>query len=102
MRVVFMGTPDIASVCLHKIIEDGFQVVGVYTQPDRPKGRGMKMIFSPVKEVALEAGIPVLQPNRAKEEAFIEELKSLNPDYPDCHFKMEDILWLSRVLWVSQ
>ena len=47
MRVVFMGTPDIAATCLKKIMEDGFDVVGVYTQPDRPKGRGMKMVFSP-------------------------------------------------------
>ena len=44
MRVVFMGTPDIAATCLSKILEDGFEVVGVYTQPDRPKGRGMKMV----------------------------------------------------------
>ena len=49
MRVVFMGTPDIAATCLKQIIADGFEVVGVYTQPDRPKGRGMKMTFSPVK-----------------------------------------------------
>ena len=54
MRVVFMGTPDIAATCLNKILEDGFNVVGVYTQPDRPKGRGMKMVFSPVKELALQ------------------------------------------------
>ena len=51
MRVVFMGTPDIAATCLKKIIADGFEVVGVYTQPDRPKNRGMKLAFSPVKEV---------------------------------------------------
>ena len=48
MRVVFMGTPDIAATCLKKILADGFEVVGVYTQPDRPKGRGMKMVFSPM------------------------------------------------------
>ena len=53
MRVLFMGTPDIAATCLKKLISDGFDVVGVYTQPDRPKGRGMKMVFSPVKEVAV-------------------------------------------------
>ena len=56
MRVVFMGTPDIAATCLKKILEDGFEVVACYTQPDRPKGRGMKMVFSAVKEVALAAG----------------------------------------------
>ena len=49
MRVVFMGTPDIAATCLKQILADGFDVVGVYTQPDRPKGRGMKMVYSPVK-----------------------------------------------------
>ena len=53
MRVVFMGTPDIAATCLQKILTEGFDVVGVYTQPDRPKNRGMKLCFSPVKEVAL-------------------------------------------------
>ena len=62
MRVVFMGTPDIAATCLKKILSDGFEVVGVYTQPDRPKGRGMKMVASPVKEVALSADLPVFQP----------------------------------------
>ncbi len=80
MRVVFMGTPDIAATCLEKIIADGFQVVGVYTQPDRPKNRGMKLFPSPVKEVALKAGIPVFQPENFREDAAVEELRSLQPD----------------------
>ena len=80
MRVVFMGTPDIAATCLKKILEDGFEVVAVYTQPDRPKGRGMKMVCSPVKEVALEHNIPVFQPENFKDEAAIEQFRSLNPD----------------------
>ena len=80
MRVVFMGTPDIAATCLKKILADGFEVVGVYTQPDRPKGRGMKMIFSPVKEVALAQGIPVFQPENFREEETVEQLRSLQPD----------------------
>lgn len=80
MRVVFMGTPDIAATCLKRILTDGFEVVGVYTQPDRPKGRGMKMVFSPVKEVALAAGIPVFQPENFREEETVEQLRSLNPD----------------------
>lgn len=80
MRVVFMGTPDIAATCLERILNDGFQVVGVYTQPDRPKGRGMKLTASPVKEVALKAGIPVFQPENFREEATVEELKALKPD----------------------
>ena len=80
MRVVFMGTPDIAATCLKKIISDGFEVVGVYTQPDRPKGRGMKMVFSPVKEVAIANGIPVFQPENFKAEETVEQLRSLQPD----------------------
>ena len=80
MRVVFMGTPDIAATCLKKILADGFEVVGVYTQPDRPKGRGMKMVFSPVKEVAIAAGIPVFQPENFREEETVQQLRDLNPD----------------------
>ena len=53
-----MGTPDIAATCLKQLIADGFDLAGVYTQPDRPKGRGMKMVFSPVKEVAIANEIP--------------------------------------------
>ena len=80
MRVVFMGTPDIAATCLTKILEDGFEVVGVYTQPDRPKGRGMKMVYSPVKEVALAHDLPVFQPESFREDAQVEQLKVLQPD----------------------
>ena len=80
MRIVFMGTPDIAATCLKKILSDGFEVVGVYTQPDRPKGRGMKMLPSPVKEVALAAGIPVFQPDSFREEETVEALRALKPD----------------------
>ena len=80
MRVVFMGTPDIAATCLKKILADGFDVVGVYTQPDRPKGRGMKMVFPPVKEVALAAGIPVFQPENFRAVEDVEALADLKPD----------------------
>ena len=80
MRVVFMGTPDIAATCLNRILEDGFEVVGVYTQPDRPKGRGMKMVFSPVKELALAHNIPVFQPESFKDEEAVATLESLRPD----------------------
>ena len=75
-----MGTPDIAATCLKKILADGFEVVGVYTQPDRPKGRGMKMVYSPVKEVAIARGIPVFQPENFREDATVEELAALQPD----------------------
>ena len=80
MKVVFMGTPDIAATCLKQIIADGFDVIGVYTQPDRPKNRGMKLAFSAVKEVALEAGLPVFQPENFKDEETVEQLRNLKPD----------------------
>jgi len=80
MRVVFMGTPDIAATCFKRIIADGFEIVGCYTQPDRPKGRGMKMVYSPVKEVAIANNIPVFQPVNFKDEETIEQFKALKPD----------------------
>ena len=75
-----MGTPDIAATCLNKILADGFEVVGVYTQPDRPKGRGMKLVFSPVKEVAIAHNIPVFQPENFREEETVRQLAELKPD----------------------
>ena len=80
MRVVFMGTPDIAATCLKQILDDGFEVVGVYSQPDRPKGRGMKLVFPPVKEVAIAHNIPVFQPESFREDGAYEQLKALQPD----------------------
>lgn len=80
MRVVFMGTPEIAATCLNKILTDGFSVVGVYTQPDRPRGRGMKLVASPVKELALRHDIPVFQPENFREEETVQQLRDLKPD----------------------
>ena len=80
MRVVFMGTPDIAATCLEKILAHGFDVVGVYTQPDRPKNRGMKLTFSAVKEVAIAHDLPVFQPENFREEETVEQLRALAPD----------------------
>ena len=80
MRVVFMGTPDIAATCFKRIIADGFEIVGCYTQPDRPKGRGMKMVYSPVKEVAIANNIPVFQPENFKSEETIAQFRALKPD----------------------
>ena len=80
MRVVFMGTPDIAATCLKQILDDKFDVVAVYTQPDRPKGRGMKMVFSPVKELAIANDIPVYQPENFREDETVEQLRQLQPD----------------------
>ena len=80
MNVVFMGTPDIAATCLKRILADGFSVSAVYTQPDRPKNRGMKLACSPVKEVALERNIPVFQPENFREDETVETLRALKPD----------------------
>ena len=80
MRIVFMGTPDIAATCLKKLIADDFEIIGVYTKPDMPKNRGMKLEMSDVKKVALEAGLPVYQPTTFKEDAVVEELRALQPD----------------------
>ena len=80
MKVVFMGTPDFAVPTLEKIIEAGHEVLAVVTQPDKAKGRGKKVIFSPVKEKAMEHDLPVYQPRRAREPEFIEQMRELNPD----------------------
>ena len=73
MRLVFMGTPDIAKTCLQHICESGHHVVAVYTKPDTPKNRGMKMSMSPVKEYALTQEIPVYQPVSFRDEAVVED-----------------------------
>lgn len=80
MRVVFMGTPDFAAASLKEIIAAGFEVAGVFTQPDKPKGRGMEMSFSPVKTLALEMGIPVYQPDKLKDGSAFRLIKELAPD----------------------
>ncbi len=80
MRIVFMGTPDFAVKTLEKIIENGYDVVAVVTQPDKPKGRDKKLSPPPVKECALKHNLTVLQPQRARDEAFVQELKRYNPD----------------------
>ena len=80
MRVIFMGTPDFAVGTLQALLQSEHEVVAVVTQPDKPKGRGKAMQFTPVKEVAAEAGIPVLQPRKVREEAVVEELRSYHPD----------------------
>ena len=79
MRVVFMGTPDFAVPTLQAMI-DHYDVIAVVTQPDKPKGRGKSVAFSPVKEKALEYKIPVYQPVKAREPEFVEKLKKLDPD----------------------
>jgi methionyl-tRNA formyltransferase len=81
LRIIFMGTPDLAAASLEALLrEPAFEVVSVVTQPDRPKGRELKLQPSPVKEIAVRAGLPVLQPEKARDENFIAELRRLRPD----------------------
>lgn len=80
MRILFMGTPDIAVGCLQKIIDEKHDIIGVVTQPDKPVGRGKKMGIPPVKELALKYDLPVYQPIKARDEEFVKILKDLNPD----------------------
>ena len=74
MRVIFMGTPDFSVGTLEALVQAGHEVVLAVTQPDKPKGRGGKMQYTPVKEKALEYGIPVFQPAKVREPACVEEL----------------------------
>ena len=80
MRVVFMGTPEFAVAVLKRLVEDQWDVAAVYTQPDKPKNRGMKLIPTPVKDYALTKGIPVYQPQSCRDEAVLAELRALEPD----------------------
>ena len=80
MRVVFMGTPDFAAASLKKLIEENYEIAGVFTQPDKPKGRGMEMRFSPVKELALAHGLPVFQPAKMRDGEALGILRELKPD----------------------
>jgi methionyl-tRNA formyltransferase len=80
MRIVFMGTPDFAVPALETLINERYHVVGVVTQPDRPKGRKKTLAPTPVKEAALKHGIPVLQPEKLKHSSELEQLKEWAPD----------------------
>jgi methionyl-tRNA formyltransferase len=80
-RIIFMGTPELAAVSLRALVaSSAFQLAAVVTQPDQPKGRGLKLQPSAVKEVALKENLPVLQPQRAREENFIQQLAALQPE----------------------
>ena len=81
MRILFMGTPDFALESLKALYEANYDIVGVVTNIDKPKGRGMKLIASPVKEYALEKNLKIFQPQKVRNNVdFIEEIKKLNPD----------------------
>ena len=80
MKIVYMGTPEIAKVCLEKLYTEGFDIAAVYTKPDTPKNRGMKLVPSEVKAYAQSVGLPVIQPETFKDDAAVEQLKALAPD----------------------
>lgn len=95
MRIVFMGTPDFAVTILNKLVEEKMDVVAVVTAPDRPAGRGQKINQSAVKMYAVEKGLPVLQPEKLKNEDFISELQALNADL----FVVVAFRMLPEVVW---
>lgn len=81
LKILFMGTPDFAKESLESIFDAGHNIIGVVTNPDKPKGRGLKMVASPVKEFALEKNLKIYQPVKVKNnEEFINEIKDLKPD----------------------
>lgn len=80
MNILFMGTPEFSVPCLERLISDGHNVSAVVSQADKPKGRGHKMVYTPVKECALKHGIQVFQPETLKDNSFSDELEAINPD----------------------
>ena len=94
-RIVFMGTPEFAVCSLRALVEGGYDVAAVVTVPDRRTGRGQKVGFSPVKEYAMSAGLPVLQPESLKEPGFLEELRALEADV----FVVVAFRMLPRAVW---
>ena len=102
MRILFFGTPDFATPPLRALIGEGHDVVGVVTQPDRPQGRSRStLVPSPVKQVALEEGIPVFQPERPRGEEFLAQLRALDPDVSVVvaygHILKQDVIDLPRL-----
>ena len=95
LRIIYMGTPDFAVETLRLLVEREYNVVAVVTMPDKPAGRGHKIQFSPVKQYALSVGLPVLQPEKLKDEAFLEELRSY-----DAHLQIVVAFrMLPQVVW---
>ena len=80
MKIIYMGTPDFAAVSLNALLDAGYDVMAVFTQPDKPKGRGHKLAFSPVKEIAVAHDIPVYQPTTLKNEEIQQVIRDMAPD----------------------
>lgn len=95
LRIVFLGTPDFAVESLKRLVEGGYNVVGVVTMPDKPAGRGHKMLQSPVKQYAMEHGLRLMQPVKLKSPEFVDELRSLDADL----FVVIAFRMLPEVVW---
>ncbi len=80
MKIVFMGTPAAAAVSLERLIGEGHEIVAVYTQPDRPSGRGNRIVFSSVKELSIKHGLPLFQPAKIRTEEAVSEFRALNAE----------------------
>ena len=80
MRIIFMGTPDFAVPCLQKLIDAGHDICGVFTQPDKPKGRGYTFMPPPVKELALQHGLTVYQPTTLRDDEIQQLIADLQPE----------------------
>ena len=95
MRIIYYGTPEFAVPSLNILVEKGYEVVAVVTAPDRPAGRGQQLTFSAVKEYALSKGLKVLQPEKLKSQAFLDEVKSLQADLQIvvAFRMMPEVLW---------
>ena len=91
MRVVFMGTPDFSVGTLRELAKAGHEIAGVISQPDKPKGRGKNLQPTPVKEAAMELGLPVYQPQKVRDPEFIQVMKELN-----INRMRQRVFWLSR------
>jgi methionyl-tRNA formyltransferase len=93
LRIVYMGTPDFAVEALRQLVEGGYNVVGVITMPDKPAGRGHKIQYSPVKQYALEQNLPLLQPERLKDEVFVEALREWKADLQIAFRMLPEVVW---------
>ena len=80
LRIVFMGTPEFASTSLKSLVAEGYNIVAVVTTPDKPAGRGQKIHESDIKLTAKELGLPILQPEKLRDESFLETMRELQPD----------------------
>ena len=80
MRILFMGTPDFAVASLRRLVEDGHEICGVFTQPDKPKNRGHKLLPTPVKEYALSQNLPVYQPEKMRDGTALAIVQELVPE----------------------